>query len=355
MGSNRIKNYRRIQNWENYFLCSAICSVGKSLGSGNDDFHFYAAFTGDMFTYLYPQQVGNPNNLPCDSGVTNYFFDPNAVKKAFVAFGYDCTYLSNAQIKKDFQTAMNAIKTSIDRGIPVLAWGMGNVIMKDGTRYDPLPEGCLIGGYDNGDVLYVNLYPGPERLLEGSVDDDGYTAIINGLDTTNGLFLVGDKIEEIDMQKIYHDAIFSIPSFLKLPVTESYQGGNYVFGKTAFETWADTIVSDSFFEGKTDDELSGICWNLHCSPYCCICTSTAYDFFKGIVEQYPDFSIAEKLLPHYKKMQDCKDEIWKLHGGFFPPMDKFRIHGFRVQIAEILRLMGEVCNEILLVFDKVCK
>ncbi|MDD4774390.1 MAG: hypothetical protein PHZ09_12440, partial [Eubacteriales bacterium] len=40
--SNRIRDYRRIQNWENYFLCSAICSAGKKLGSDIDDFHFYA-------------------------------------------------------------------------------------------------------------------------------------------------------------------------------------------------------------------------------------------------------------------------------------------------------------------------
>lgn len=48
--SNKIRNYRRIQLSENYFLCSAICSVGKSLGSEIDDYHFYANFTGDNFT-----------------------------------------------------------------------------------------------------------------------------------------------------------------------------------------------------------------------------------------------------------------------------------------------------------------
>ena len=74
--SNKIQDYRRIQNWENYFLCSAICSVGKKLGSDVDDFLFYANFTGDNFTYLYAAEKGNPENLPCDSGVTNYFFVP---------------------------------------------------------------------------------------------------------------------------------------------------------------------------------------------------------------------------------------------------------------------------------------
>ncbi|MCL2701089.1 MAG: hypothetical protein FWE88_05285 [Phycisphaerae bacterium] len=360
--SNRIREYRKISNWENYFLCSAICSVGKSLGVAIDDYHFYAAFTGDMFTYLYSEKVGNPDGSQCDSGVTNSFIDPLAVKKAFAAMGYECIYLSNAQIKKDFRAAMNAIKASVDKGIPVVAWGIGNVTLRDGSRYDPLGEGCLIGGYD-GDTLYVNLYTGPERLPEGSVDADGYSAIVNGLDTTNGLFFVGKKIENQDRRQVYQDAINSIPAFLTLPPSQSYEVNNdkekfvagkhrYVFGKQAFETWAATLLADEYFEGKTDEELGGICWNLHCSPYCCVCTSTAYEWMKKVAEDYPDMAMVAKLVPLYKKMQDHKDEIWALSGGFYPPMDKFRTHEFRAQIAEVLRRMGGICDEIVQAFEK---
>ena len=64
---------------------------------------------------------------------------------------------------------MNAIKASVDKDIPVLAWGMGGVTTRTGNRWDPLPEGCLIGGYDENDMLYVNLYLGEERLPESSL------------------------------------------------------------------------------------------------------------------------------------------------------------------------------------------
>ncbi len=359
--SNKIKEYRRIQNWENCFLCSAICSMGKKLGSEIDDYHFYANFTGDNFTYLYAAEKGNPNNVQCDSGVTNYFFTPQFVKKAYAAFGYDCIYLSTEQIKKDFRAVMNAIKASVDKGIPVLAWGMGNVtllkvtlsgVSPDGrSHFDPLREGCLIGGYDENDVLYVNLYTGPERLPEGSVDEYGYSTITHGLDTTKGLFFAGDKIEKPDRRQIYQSVIDSIPAFLSLLPAEG-DGGRYVFGKTAFGVWADTLETDSYFEDKNDDELGDICWNLHCSPYCCVCTSSAYDFFKDAVEQYPDLSMAVKLLPLYEKMQNYRQEIWTLHGGFFPSMDNFRKHEFRIQIAEILRKMGGLCDEILMAYEE---
>jgi len=79
--------------------------------------------------------------------------------------------------------------------------------MGDGSRYDPLPEGCLIGGYDENHVLYVNLYPGQERLPGGSVDEYGYSTITDGLDSTQGLFFAGEKFEKIDMKQIYQSAI----------------------------------------------------------------------------------------------------------------------------------------------------
>ena len=350
--SNKIQSYRRIQNWENYFLCSGICSVGKALGSEIDDYHFYANFTGDNFTYLYAADKGNPDNVQCDSGVTNYFFVPQFVKNAYAAFGYDCIYLSNAQIKKDFRAVINAIKASVDKGIPVLAWGMGDVTTNSGNRYNPLPEGCLIGGYDDNDVLYVNLYLGAERLPEDSLDEYGYSTITGGLESTNGLFFAGEKLETADMRKVFQSVIDTIPAFLTLLPAESYQGGKYAFGKAAFKIWADTLETDLCFENKTDDELGGICWNVHCSPYCCICTSSASDFFKNAAEKYPDFKMVMKLAPLYEKMQNYRQEIWALQGGFFPSMDKFRNHEFRAQIAEILRKMGGVCDEILMSFEE---
>lgn len=355
--SNKIKEYKKIESWQNYFLCSAICSVGLKLGSDIQDYHFYANFTGDNFTYLYSEKVGNPDNIQFDSGMSNYFFVPQLVKKAYAAFGYDCIYISNSEIKKNFRSVINAIKASIDKDIPVLAWGMGNVTCSMTAtneirwkRFNPLPEACLIGGYDENDTLYINLYLDPERLPEGSVDSYGYSAITNGLDTTKGLFFVGKKLPPTDMRQIYQEAIDSIPTFITLLPAKG-DGGMYTFGKTAFETWAETLETDAYFESKTDEELNDICWNLHLSPYCCVCTGTAYDFLKSAAERYPDFVMASTLLPLYKKMQDYKDEIWTVQNGFVPPSDKFRTHEYRTQIASILRKMGGVCDEILTAYE----
>lgn len=148
MATNRIKQYRRIQYWENFFLDSAIYSVGQSVGvSYEDGFRPVSAVTGDLFTYMYSE------DKPCDSGATNYFFMPEAVKRAYSLFGYGCVYCSNQQIHDAPDAALAQIRRSVDRGVPVLAWGCGGVEMANGNRLDPLPEGCLIGGYDTENQL----------------------------------------------------------------------------------------------------------------------------------------------------------------------------------------------------------
>ncbi|MDL2287121.1 hypothetical protein LJB90_00975 [Eubacteriales bacterium OttesenSCG-928-G02] len=348
--SNKIKEYKKIEPWYNYFLCSAICSVGLKLGSDIDDFHFYANFTGDNFTYLYAAEKGNPNNVQCDSGVTNYFFVPQFVKNAYAAFGYDCIYISNAQMKKDFRAVINAVKASVNKDIPVLVWGLVNE-PKDWSNYTGLlPEACLVGGYDENDVVYVNIY---NTQGKPNIDEYGYSTISREhFENAKGLFFVGNPIEKPDMRQIYQNAIDSIPAFLTLPPAEN-DNGCYAFGKRAFEVWADTLEDDSYFTDKTDEELGGIRWNLHCAPYCCVCTSSAADFIAKAAEQYPDLKMAVKLVPLYSKIKQYKDDIWTLQGGFEPPIDNFRTHEFRVQIAEILRKMGDVCDEILMAFEEI--
>ena len=120
MNANIIRQYRRIHNWENFFIDSAVYSVGQSAGIEYEDgFQPVAAVTGDLFAYMYSSEK------PCDSGMTNYFFLPEAVEKAYSLFGYECIYLSNHAIQEDIDAALAQIRRSVDRGIPVFAWGCG--------------------------------------------------------------------------------------------------------------------------------------------------------------------------------------------------------------------------------------
>ena len=344
--SNRITDYRRIQNWENYFLASAICSVAKLVGfdeealtmfaekNGNKGMHFFSAITGDMFAPMYDTL----DEKPADSGYTACFFAPQVIKRAFAAFGRDCVYLSAAYIKENLRTVTNACKASIDKGIPVLSWGWGVVTL--GDWHGDMPEGCLVGGYEN-DQLCVQLYPGPERM---AVDGDGYYSNANGLLGSKGLFFVGEPIEKTPLPQVYREALAAIPARLTMPPAEGI-----VFGKAAFDQWADNLLDETNFTGKTEEEINGLSWSLHCKSFCNVCTSDAECFIRAAAKE--GIAIAGQLLPLYERFFKCKDKIWKISGGFGPPAKKFRQRKFREKIAALLREMGAICGEIVAVFE----
>lgn len=352
-GSGRIRHYRRIGNWENFFLDSAIYSVAQSLGiEYRSGFTPISAITGDLFTYMYSDM------LPCDSGITNYIIMPEVVLNVFDSLGCGCEYLSREEINSDLLRALKKIRASIDRGIPVLAWGLGGVVMKNGERYDPLPEGALIGGYE-GDLLLTHLYPGAERLAETSyggrpgVDEDGYTAIpaADALATSNGIYIALQQIEPTDPSVVYRDSIMSIPHWLTMKPTDGY-----VFGKVAFEHWADTLLDDANWQNP--EMCSANMWDKHCSAFCSICTSVgvgsgegrAVDYLNEALTVCPEFDIVNQLLPHYRKMRHLSQQIWDTHGGFEAPSEKMVNHDYRAGLASILTEMGKCCDEILKVF-----
>ena len=352
--ANIITNYRRIQNWENFFMDSALYSVANSIGIEYDNgFTPIAAITGDLFTYMYSDK------LPCDSGLTNYVFMPEVVLKVFDSFGWGCEYLSREDVNCDLTAAMQKIQNSVDRGLPVLAWGVGGVVSASGERFDPMGEGALIGGYNDG-LLLIHLYCGAERLAPVSyggrpgVDEHGYTAIPSkdALAKTNGLFILTEKKEQTDAKTVFRDVIMSIPKWLMLPETTDYS-----FGKAAFDRWVEVLLDDAAW--KTPEQCGeDAIWNKHCCAFCSICTSTgafggtsrAVDYLNRAKEACPDFALVSDLLPHYKRMSDLTQQLWNLHGGFMPAPSRMQEHGYREQLAAVLHQMGGCCDDILTLY-----
>jgi len=342
--ANRIKEYKRMGVWQNFFLALAIQSIGEKLGVSRDFGRYWAVFTGDVFTPIYSEKPGNPDYLTMDSGVTCYFFVPQVIKTAYAAMGHDCIYLSGEQIKKNYKATINAVKASIDNSIPVLIRGIGDVPMS-GHICPFMSEGALIGGYDENN-LYINIYSSgdPGRMEEGVIDEDGYTAfpIESVFDKTDGIFFAGEKID-VDMEQVYRIALEAIPGFLTSPPSKGY-----VFGKQAFDTWVEGLLDESFFEGRDSVDI----WKMHCMAYCTLCSGFPMEFLQEVIEKYPNITIASKLLPLYEKFFGYKDAIWELQGGFEPPQEKFLTREFRIELTDILRKMGETCDEILAVFKE---
>lgn len=357
--TNRIQNYRRIGNWENFFLDSAIYSIARSVGVTYDnEFTPIAAITGDLFTYMYS------DTMPCDSGLTNYVVMPERVIKAFASFGWKCEYLSSEEVECDITAAVQKIHDSIDQGYPVLAWGVGGV---PGMRQDePMGEGALIGGYDN-DVLLIHLYCGAERLPDLSfdgrpgVDEDGYTAIPaeDALAGTDGIFILTEKITPTDPETVYREAIMQIPNWLTMVPTGGRMSDTeqYVFGKAAFTRWASVLLDDAVWQDCDEDAI----WNKHCCAFCSLCTSIGFfggdsrvaDWLNSAKAACPEFTVIDVILPLYRKMSDLWQQIWDFQDGFMPSVKQMQIHDYRENIAAVLIEMGGCCDEILQIFQNI--
>lgn len=350
--TNRLKNYRRIGNWENFFLDSAVYSIAKYIGVTYDnEFTPIAAITGDLFTYMYS------DHLPCDSGLTNYVVIPERVVKAYASFGWNCEYLSGKEVNRDIPTAISKIRASVDRGLPVLAWGVSGVPgMRSG---EPMGEGALIGGYDD-DVLLVHLYCGAERLPAVSygdrpgVDEDGYTAIPakEALSGTDGLFILTDKITPTEPDIVYREVIRQIPVWLTLSPTGGRVSDTeqYVFGKAAFTSWASVLLDDTVWQNCDE----GTIWNQHCCAFCSLCTSTGsfggdsrvVDWLNRAQIACSDLPLMDTILPLYRKMSDLWKQIWDYQNGFMPSVENMQNHDYRAYIANTLIKMGNCCDEI---------
>ena len=351
---NMVKSYRRIENWENFFLDSAVYSAAVALGvECPDGFTTIAAVTGDLFTVLYSDVK------PCDSGLTNYFIDPDTVVRAFSSFGYACKCFSKEDFAANPNAVLTEIRASVDRGIPVVLWGAGGVVMADGTRYDPLGEGALIGGYD-GDVLYVHLYPGAQRLsntaFDGTpgVDEYGYTRIPaeHALASTNGIFIAGEKLTTYNPESVCRDTVKWIPHWLTLPEKDGY-----AFGEAAFVKWAAVLMDDRNWNSPELCEEN--VWEKHCCAYCSLCTSIgvgdgagcAVEYLKRAADVCPDMAVLPKILPIYEKLHTLVQKIWEIHRGFMPDVANMSRHAYRASLAAVLSEMGTCCDEITMAFE----
>ena len=88
------------------------------------DYWFFAGVTGDVFTqhYTYTEYSGD--------ALTSYMMEENMggnpvkfVEDIFEKCGYDATYVSKQDVRKNTEMYLNTLIAYIDKGIPVITWG----------------------------------------------------------------------------------------------------------------------------------------------------------------------------------------------------------------------------------------
>jgi len=348
--SKKIRKIRRLWHdlkCENFYLEGCFAAALKAAGDAQKarkkpptedtrklplafEYTFLLTVSGTLFTQTWPGSSGM-------SAVLGHRIMPHM----FQRLGWSYLYIDRETVAAQPGLAMDAIKASIKRKIPVISCGIGNVQLRE-RYFDPLPEWCLIGGYDKQGRLLVNVYP-----EDAVTDKSGYVAIEDGLPGSDGLYILGEKQRKMDMAQVYEEAFRAIPSLITMP---AYNGTS--FGQQAYYAWAGAMLDDANFADLNDDPHKCFLWDGYMQPWIVALTNECY------IRRFFDQVIAECGLPEAVKVREIYTRIHadlfrmqELHGGDFGANPEvIARREVREELAGILRHMGDLHSGLLALF-----
>ena len=337
--SNKIEGIRRLwhdDDSENSYFEGCCAATMKAIGASQEyNYMFFNIVCGGLFTQTY-----NSSTSAGFSGV----FNPCLVEHVFDLCGYSYLYIDQQMIGQHYDLVMNTIKTAIDKGIPVMTAGVGNVQLND-KFIDTLYEWSTIGGYDENDILYVNIY-----CRDIVTDKNGYCTIEGGLKKSKGLYIIGEKYQDISISDCIKRSILSIPIFISLPPLDAVS-----FGQQAYYDWADGLLDEKNMDRIETDPYQGFLWEGHHAPWIVALTNECHlrIEYDHIIQQCSDFSVSGKVKEIYTIIYEDLPMIQKLHGGeFFATIDVIKKLEVRKELATVLRKMGDLHNKLFELFEK---
>ena len=222
---------------ENFMFPNCMRSVMMALGEDKAlDFLFFAGVCGDLFTqtWCFPKWQYNDSY----SSVCHHTVIP--IRAAFDACGYEFEYVPASEIQKHKPKYIQRIVESINRGVPVLTFGIVG------------PPICsIIFGYDDGGDILIGWAQFTDETDHDNPYDlykaEKYFQKRNGLDRSDALIFIGNKKHPPDIAGSVRTSLNNIYKFADLPAAD-----RVVFGRTAFEAWADSLLDDTCFKTIND-------------------------------------------------------------------------------------------------------
>jgi len=320
---------------ENYWFNGCMRYVLECLGEPELDYGFFAGITGDNFTQFYPKGAYKPGMC----AVSDYFMGPDYAKWVFDQVGYACEYVTEQELLANFDTYLQKIMSSIDRGIPVINCNWGVFV-----------------GYEDGGktLLYItHEMEEPGRLTGGERFTEErkfyYTEERSMAFDSIDLIFVGEKKRDIPLAQIYRDAIARLPALL------TKETEDYYFGAGAFRAWADDIENGKYDDPAVFDEDW---WNY--TNYVCVLATNGSDdhhgFDRKVIELNPDMAWLEEVSALYKKMGNMwhkdRDCLEKLGGGFNVSYKTLQNKKKRAKIVAKIREFADVTDEVVRILEK---
>jgi AraC-like DNA-binding protein len=313
---------------ENYMFPGCMRSVMNALIEKNEmDFLFFAGVTGDLFSQIWIEPKWQYN----DSYSTVCKDTQLPMKAAFDACGYSYEYVYKADIKRMEHECIQKIVDSIDKGLPVLTFGIVG------------PPVCsIICGYEeNGEVLIGWSQFTDESQEDSSTDmviSKNYFSKRNGLEHSEALIFLNRKEKLPDIAENLRVSLFNIPALASLAPE-----GNVYFGKHAFEKWAESLLCDEYF---ADEAMLAAPLDTYGSCMVSVGTNLHYiqAYLNRALEYCPDMrATIGELIEAYRKENDAFQRLVEFQGGYFFDANRKALlnKDFRVELAGHIRKVGQ--------------
>lgn len=317
---------------ENYMFPSCMRSAMSALGEDKEyDFSFFSGVTGDFFTQIWLEPKWRYNDSY--SNVCKETQLP--IKYAFDACGYEYSYVTQEELQKNKPECIAKIVESIDRGLPVLTFGIVG------------PPVCsIICGYaEDGDVL-IGWSQFTGETTQDTIFDhafsENYFQVRNGLDHSEALLFFGKKKEKPPVAAEMKRSILNIPELAAMKP----DNGVY-FGRAAFDAWADSLLCDTSFENE--DMLEG---PLDTYRSCVVQAGTNLNYLEPYLARVqqicPDLTKQIGALRKlFLKEKEAFDRLITFQGGYFFEKDRNALlnRDFRIALSRQVKEVGCLYEE----------
>jgi hypothetical protein len=315
-----IPNIPRI-SWDSGEMCefaSAMVRCVSCLGK-QISYHSVMGHSGVAFRFVLNRNIWDPKSYR----IRNFTQNPNEpIHRACVAAGYAIDVFERGEFTEDRRRITNCI----DKGIPVLAFGVVG------------PSDCvLICGYD-GDVLL-----GWSTFQDIPDDHDiphdilGYFRKPGWHENTRGYLILGSQSDSTQHRRIYLDALELAYRVIETPVL-----GDRICGLNALERWSQIISDDAHF--SVDEEKMRwryLCFTLATTML--IDQHSVVPFLEEVSSAIPE--IRKQLMPvseYYRLNSKLIEQARNLIADDFSPnaINQFNSSNARKEYAELIH---EIC------------
>lgn len=326
MSRKLISNVEKLSG--NYMFCSCMDKVMTALDENREyDFDFFAGVTGDFF-----MQTWSDPKWQYNSEYSLLFHKTQEpVKAAFDACGYEYEYIDGDYIQKNTDECIRKIVKSIDKGFPVLTFGIVG------------PPVCsIIIGYDENGAVLIGRSQFTDEPKENNpydlIESEDYFHVRDGLNNSGALIFFTKKKLAPSVAESIKKSILNIPKLAAFP-----SGDNNYLARQGFEQWADSLLCDEYFQ---DADKLGAPLDTYGSCIVMVGTnmSSMEGYFKRALELCPDMSgMIQELRDTYKKENEALQKLIAFQGGYFFDADHNVLLNkeFRVQLAKLVRLIGK--------------